>query len=345
MARNTAWLVALAVAVALVGCNKAQKVIAKVDDQIITEQDFYSRLEDLDAVSLAAAARTGSFLKAGDVVMQTLITEKLVEAIAKQKGITATDAEIQNYVAFAKKYPGLPASLPENKLRTDEEYRREARYQVLLRKLAAQPLDLKPEDIQKTYDEVKPNLQEKRQFKLRVIGTAAEAKAKEALASLNKGVAFETVALTQSEEPSQKQSGDIGFVPDDPNVVPEALLKEIRKLKPGEWTKSVVKAMGTPPNAPAAPLSPRYYLLKLEEVKPERYPTLDEVRPLIESLALTRKDPNAQLRVRDIVTETIGKAKIVVNVKRYEPVVERIKQAAVQAAQPPAPQPAPAPGN
>ena len=108
---------------ALVGCNKAQKVIAKVDDQIITEQDFYSRLEDLDAVSLAAAARTGSFLKAGDVVMQTLITEKLVEAIAKQKGITATEAENQNYVAFAKKYPGLPASLPENKHRTDEATR------------------------------------------------------------------------------------------------------------------------------------------------------------------------------------------------------------------------------
>jgi parvulin-like peptidyl-prolyl isomerase len=166
------------------------------------------------------------------------------------------------------------------------------------------------------------------QYHLRLIDIKDRSKAQKALDSLNKGVPFETVALTQSEDPnSQPKSGDIGFVPAP--QIPEPILAAVKDLKAGEYTKRLIQAEVPARNATATPVGvpteTRYFLAQQVEKKPGRVPTLEEVKPLVEMLILEQKDRTANQRVQQTVLEFVRKADIQVNLKQYQDIAKRLK--------------------
>ncbi len=319
---------------ALLGCGGAKKVAVKINQDIVTEDEFYQRVQDLDAVLLTTAARQGNLQKAGEVAMQAIITDALVRQAAKAKGITVKDQDVQAEVAFAKKYAKY-SMLPRDPLMTDEDLKRDTRTQIAFRRLAALPLKLTQADYQTFYDAHKAEMVEPDQYKLRVIGTSTEKQAKAALDVLKKGVPFETVAIQYSEDPNVgRNSGDIGWVPNDPKSVPAKLLEAVQKLKPGEYTQSVVKDFMVRPDVPAGTPGvqpvPRFFVVRLEDKKVGRAPTLDEIRPYIEFAAVMEKDPGAVTRVQEGVRDLLVKATIQVNLKRYQPLISKLKAAAAQ---------------
>lgn len=323
--------------VALAGCGGGgKKIAARVNKDTITEEEFTSRVQQVDALSLGNSAQQGGPARAGDYALQSMITERLIMQLAADKKALPTDAQVTAYVEFAKKYPNIPGSMPRNPFRSDEEMRREARVDVALRGMALGPLNITPQELQKKYDEVKSRLVERERYHLRIFESASNAKAEEALDSLKKGVSFETVALTKSEDPrSRERSGDIGFVND--LQLPPALLAAVRNLKPGEYTQKVVKAALPPTGQPAVEgATPHFFLAQLVEKTPPRTAPMEEVRPLVETLVLQDKDPNAGQRVADQVREYTARADIQVNLKQYEDLVKRLKTA-MQPAAPGAP--------
>ena len=83
-------------------------------------------------------------------------------------------------------------------------------------------------------------------------------------------------------------------------------------------------------------MATRYYVLRLDGFKPGQTPTLDEVRPFIEFMTIASKDPNALARVQQSIRDEFAKANIQVNLKRYEPLIARLKSAVTaQQGQPP----------
>lgn len=327
MTRTGGLILAGAAAALLLGCGGAKKVAVKINQDIVTEDEFYGRVQDMDVVSLETAAREGNLQKAGEVAMQAIISEHLWLQVGAARGIKPTEQEIKAFVAFAKKYPQY-SSLPRDPIRTDAEYEREARLQIVVRRLAAQPLKLGPQDYQKTYELYKAQLREPDQHKLHVIATGSEAKAQEALQVLKKGVPFETVAIKYSEDPNvQRNSGDVGWVPD--TVLPQSLLDAVRALKPGQVTPAPVAARvppaGVPPNSPGVRMATRYYVVRLDEFKSGQPPSLEDVRPFIEFMTIASKDRNALSRVQQLVRDELAKATIQVNLDRYKPLVARIK--------------------
>lgn len=319
----------LCAVVLIAGCGgKEEKVAARVGKDIITEAEFYKRVQSMDAMTLGNLAQSGAPARAGEATMRAMILEKIVEQLAATKNISASETDIDQFLAFAKKYPNLPGSLPNNPYRADDLTRREAKTQLILSRLIAEPLKLKEEDLQKTYDRLKSQLQEPDQYRLRLIDSSTRAKSEEALTSLKSGVAFETVALTKSEDPSSKaKSGDIGMIP--ANQLPRELLAAVKKLKVGEYTKMVVEAnlqMRNPATGqPSGQNIKRYFLAKLEEMKPARTPPLQEVRPLIQQQVIQEKDPGFAQRMGEQLQKFTKETDIQVNIKEYEPLVERLK--------------------
>ena len=167
---------------------------------------------------------------------------------------------------------------------------------------------------------MKPQLTPEDQYHLRVIQVSSEDRAKKVEDTLAKGVAFETVALTQSEEPNSKaKSGDIGNVPQ--TALPPQMLAAIKDLKPGEYTKAPIKMGGaTVPGQPAAPS--QFLVAQVVEKIPGVAPSPDEARYVVERVLMQEKDPNYAQRVQQDLSGLRKSADIQVNIEGYSKLVE-----------------------
>src|SRR6185436_872174 len=110
------------------------------------------------------------------------------------------------------------------------------------------------------------------------------------------------------------------------------ILEAVKKLKPGEYTKQVVKAEvpagGAPPSATAVPKEPHFFIVQLVEAKTGRVPTLEEVKPLLENYSIQQKDPGAFQRVQTALRDFQEKSTIQVNPKQYKSIEARFKKTA-----------------
>jgi parvulin-like peptidyl-prolyl isomerase len=297
----------------LSGCG-GKKVAVRVNSDSITEEEFLNRTQDVDAVSLYNSVQHRGPATAGEYAMVSLIREKLVLQLAAEKKALPTEDQINRFLHFAKKYT------QQNPFTSEETKRREARIELAMRNLAMQPVKLTEAEIRKQYEDwVRQALTEPDRYRLRIMKT--KEKADKVLESLKKGVPFETLALTESDDPaSRQQSGDIGFRAQA--ELPPVLFNAIKDLKPGAYTtKPVVVTSNQPGTAPQT----GYLLAQLIEKRPGREPTFEEVRPLCEDRALQAKEPMAAQRVANLLREFQQKANIQINLPRYQDIVGKIK--------------------
>src|SRR5438270_804212 len=117
-------------------------------------------------------------------------------------------------------------------------------------------------------------------------------------------MAFETLALTKSEDPvSAARQGDIGTVT-EPMIMQQIphVAAAVKKLKKGEYTKELIAESlpprGTPPGTPGQPLKTRYFLAQVVDKTVGRMPTGAEVKYLLDFLVLQEKDPTALQRAQ-----------------------------------------------
>ncbi|MGC8668680.1 MAG: peptidylprolyl isomerase [Chthonomonadales bacterium] len=337
-------LAAAIVALALVGCGHSQKVVAHVNNDVITEDEFNQRTRDVTAANLAPSLAPGGPrgpAKAGEFAMDSLIAEKLILQLAAERHCTPTDAQINAYIAFAKKYRDPRYTfMPYDPARSDADWYRDARYTVAFLNMVKQQAKITDADLKSIYDKYHTRLREPDMYHLRIIDIREKDKALKALASLKK-LPFETVALTQSEDPvSGPRSGDVGFVAEQ--QIPGPVLQAVKKLKPGEYTPQIIPAKVNPWNVapgPGAPVETRYFIAQLVDKKVGRIPTMEEVRPLLENAAIEQKDPGAVQRVQNALREYQQKARITINLKPYDALFEKTRRASAQqpAATPSAP--------
>lgn len=323
-------LAAIGLTLFVAGCG-GPKVVARVNKDTITEQDFYTRVEQVDAVELGNSAQARGPARAGEYAMRALLTEKLISQLAASKGAAPTDAQVSDYLAFARRFP---QAVGPNPYRSEESAKRDARMQVAMRNLMAKPLNITDKDLQAEYDKLKSQLVEPKQYRLRIVEVNTEAKARATLDKLKKGISFETVALTDSEDPSLRaRSGDAGYLP-EPGM-PPSLRSAIKGLKPGEYTKAPVRVEA--PQAPGQPAGapPHWFLAQVVEIKDERQIPLKEIRFDIEARVVSSKDPTAGQRVMVLLRDFTKQANVEVTLKGYEEVAKSLKDSASAPVAPP----------
>ena len=126
--------------------------------------------------------------------MQALVFEKLLVQLAKEKNALPSDADINNYIPFAKKYQQNPqlTLLSPDPSRTDTTWRHDVRLALMRRNLAMAPLKITEDDIKKEYETVKGKITPPDQYHLRMIDVKTNDKALKALESLKTAVALQT---------------------------------------------------------------------------------------------------------------------------------------------------------
>lgn len=226
--RFTAVVLAVAGSLAAAsGAELVERVIARVDDAIITQSELDGRVDrarkDPQAPTDTARLRL--------VVLQQMIRQKLVEAKAAHLDITASDAEIDDAVNRVKAQYGLASDEDFDKALVAngidrEMLRGQLRESLLTNKVLARevPINLNDDTIRTEYERVKeqkyPVPEKARVAEILVRYDGSDPAAKEAAKTaidgargrIVAGTPFADVAKTVSQGPARDRGGDLGVV-------------------------------------------------------------------------------------------------------------------------------------
>ncbi len=217
------------------------EVLAKVGDDTITAKDFERKLGLAKKMSMAGGAMGSPTIEQKRQLLQNMIREKTVLALAKNQGITVTEEEVQKEVENAKSK--LPPEQFQKRMAdqgiTEEELPNLVRQSLVTRKFA----ESKTKDLQATDEELAAEFERMKSagkadrkdettdvahILIKVeegadeaAWNAAKEKIDAARTRITGGQKFEDVAKEVSEDPGSKEKG--GLYTDVPKgrMVPE----------------------------------------------------------------------------------------------------------------------------
>lgn len=228
--KRTPFLLALLLsAAALAPAEIVEKVVARVNDRLITYSEFEKRLA---AVSHGPQATTDPAQMKRDT-LEDMIREKLLEERAKEQSVTATDEEVDLAVERVKRQYNLAtdsefdAALASSSM-TRDDLKKQMRQTIVLQKVIGRDvtskLDVSDDMLRSEYERQKeklyrvPEQAHVYEIVLRFSPTDASARAaaasrlEEARAKIAAGAAFADVAREYSEGNARLRGGELGKV-------------------------------------------------------------------------------------------------------------------------------------
>ena len=146
----------------------------------------------------------------------------------------------------------------------------------------------KAADIQAEYDKYKAQAGDK-EYHVRHILVENEADAKAVIAKLKGGAKFEDLAKTSKDQGSAANGGDLDWVA--PSMLPKPFSDAFVGLQKGQVTENPVQTQNG------------WHVIKLDDVRPAKVATLEEVKPQIEEMLTQRT-------VQAYQEELVKKAKV-----------------------------------
>ncbi|MEN6371877.1 MAG: peptidyl-prolyl cis-trans isomerase [Armatimonadota bacterium] len=288
----------LLVAFVLSGCGKGSFV--NVNGEKISKDEFYKRLE-LSSVQGRPA---------GLLVMDQMITEKLVDQIAKEKGVLPTDAQINAKIEYLKKDGSLNQLLEQRGL-TIDEFKKEIYPRQAMINIVTKGVKVSDKEVSDRYNQVKDLLYTKPEtVDISAVICGKKANIDKADTQIKQGVDFGTVAMRLSEDKLSKQTqGKLGRVWKGQQGVPANLIDVAFKLKVGDVSKPFQVA----PKGQA----PQWVIVKATDHQPKVVRTLNEVKDQVrEDIALAKGQTNTNLQ--ELIQQKRDSSTIIVNPERYK---------------------------
>lgn len=184
----------------LVGCSNSNEYVAKVDGETILQTELDEALRN----------------QYGAEVLDTLITNKIVELEAKKQKITVSDDVIQaEYDELVEAYGGadsIKEVLEANGL-TEDALKDNIRTYQLTKQVIAASIEITDEELEEYFESNKDNYGQEEQVVASHILLEDETTAKEVLAKVKAGEDFAELAKEYSVDTETKEDGgDLGYV-------------------------------------------------------------------------------------------------------------------------------------
>ncbi|MFJ7737977.1 peptidylprolyl isomerase [Lysinibacillus sp. NPDC097287] len=184
----------------LVGCSHSNDYVAKVEGEKILQTELDETLRN----------------QYGAEVLDTLITNKIVELEAKKQNITVSDELIQaEYEEFVEAYGGVDSVnevLEANGL-TEDALKDNIRTYQLTKQVIAASIEITDEEVEEYFENNKDNYGQEEQVVASHILLEDETTAKEVLAKVKAGEDFAELAKEYSADTETKEDGgDLGYV-------------------------------------------------------------------------------------------------------------------------------------
>ena len=236
----------------LAGCSDSNSdYVAKVDGEKILQTELDAALRD----------------QYGTAVLDTLITNKIIELEAKKQDITVSDEMIQaEYDELVESYGGedaIQAVYEANGL-TEEAVKENIRTYQLTKNVIAASLDITDEEIEQYFEDNKDLYGQEEQVIASHILIEDEETAKEVLAKVKAGEDFAELAKTYSTDTDTKEDGgDLGYI--SRNQMDEAFEEAAFSLEKGAVSDIVETEDG-------------YHIIKVTNKVPAEEAVFEEVR-------------------------------------------------------------------
>jgi peptidyl-prolyl cis-trans isomerase SurA len=205
-----------------------ERIVARVNDRLITQSEFDKRV----TMAMRSPKATDAQMVKG-TVLEDMIREKLLEERAIEMSVTATDEEIETAVQRVKAQYQLnsdaefDAALADSGMNRDD-LRRQMRETITLQKVigrdVASRMDLSDDGLRVEYERRKeafyalPASARVAEIVIKFDATdpqgqaGAAAKAEEIKAKIKAGTPFAELAKTESEGKTRDRGGDLGTV-------------------------------------------------------------------------------------------------------------------------------------
>ncbi|MEQ6355645.1 peptidylprolyl isomerase [Lysinibacillus sp. M3] len=189
-----------ALLILLAGCGESNDYVAKVDGEKILQTELDDALRE----------------QYGTEVLETIITNKIVELEAKKEGVSVSEDSIQEeYEELAESYGGeesLQAALEENGL-TEQSVKDNIRMYQLTKNVIATSIDISDEEVAQYFEDNKDSYGQKEEVVASHILLEDEATAKDVLAKIKAGEDFADLAKTYSIDTTTNEAGgEIGYI-------------------------------------------------------------------------------------------------------------------------------------
>jgi peptidyl-prolyl cis-trans isomerase SurA len=196
------------------------RVVASIDGEPVTQSELEGWVR---------TRRLG--VEPSREVLETYVTEELLEKEAKAQGIQARDADVERYIAQVKAQGRLDDAAFDRALReqglTKEVYRENVRREIekseLVNKEVRGRVSVSPEEVRRHYEEHKKDYSVAERVRLRMIliptqpnmppemAMQAEAFVRALHLELQNGADFAEMARQYSRGPGAAEGGDLGF--------------------------------------------------------------------------------------------------------------------------------------
>jgi parvulin-like peptidyl-prolyl isomerase len=304
------------------GCS--QRMAAKVNDEVLTQDQFYTRCMNLTQMDPSQGPQT-----VGLMVLKQSIVDMLMEQEAKRLKLLPTDAEVNAELANARKQaasggPSLEEQIKHVGLNVDalkDLFRR----QLIQRKLFTQGVAVTDKDIEEFYNQNKlsPQFTTPERVEARQITVANEDAAKEVKRTLGKNADFRLVASSKSIDQFKESGGALppllrGY-PDNPNVN-KAVSSAAFKTPAGKITEPIK-------------VGNNWVILKVEKKTAQQTKALPEVKEDIRQQMLQQKaiQSGQAMKVQQRITELRRDANVQIGLDQYKDAIaqqqEQLKQA------------------
>jgi peptidyl-prolyl cis-trans isomerase SurA len=329
-AEAIALLVLVAVAVTLAGCGV--RGLLRINGEKITKDEFYQRLERVPVQTPQGPKPAGRY------VIEQIISEKLVQQLAKEKGVAATEEQVNKKIDFYKKQNGgdLKRVLAQQGMGLEDLKQRLALQQSVVN-LLTRSVKVPDSEIKAAYDQAlsakDSPFKRAEQVLVSAIVTNSKEKVDKAYGMLKGGQEFGAVAMQMSEVPNAKESqGRLDWFARNDGRLPPNASAAVFALTPGKYTQPMQ-------------FEKQWVVFRADQRRPAKTTSMGEVKAMLkEQLAMAKaaKENSFQKDMQAFAK----KSDIVVNAERYKSVPDELKKQMALPAQatpgaPAAGQPAP----
>lgn len=303
----------------LIGCQ-GPKVVAKVNDKNILADDYCDRVEQVRGQSFSQQSPS---MDAGALTLAAMIQTDLIDSLAAEQHAVPSDEKVRSYAALVKRIE--PDQIANSHI-TDADLQQQMK--LLLEEVAigTDGASVSDSDIQNMYNELKTanQLDYPALYSVRMLPPLPDLnQARQLLDELKKAGNFKAFGISHGMSPEQASA----LAP--PTVISSRRTKKeltnaLDKLAPNAFTPEPIAISSSDPNNPTAPPQTSYIVGQLVSKEPGKTPTIAEIHPFLEVLALQHKFPQWQQHEAKSLADYTLKAKIEIFIPRYQTLVNEM---------------------
>lgn len=201
--------------------STGSSVVAKVNDRSITNEQWIQALKQ----------------RHGSMVLQELVNRNVVFAKAQTLDLEVGAAELEKEMSQMK---AMQASGDHQMNVSDEEWRKEMRYYLLLEKIATQDIHIEQTRLREYYDEQRERFAASESVHLHQIVVDTQEQAEQVLTELKGGSDFSTLAKERSTDLlSSENGGDFGWVNLDDRYMNSDVLNAAAETDKGAFSDPI----------------------------------------------------------------------------------------------------------